>query len=96
MPGQRLVCATADASDEIPKAAEDCPASHPLEYLMHANPVFEPDVEIEWIAPSRTSEPVVLYVAFNSVNGDGSFGGDRFQHTAVWIPAAHLRSGRRP
>ncbi len=93
--GQRVACATGDFGVEVEKTLADCPASHPLEYVMHANPLTSPVVELEWTPPARTTEPVVLYVAFNSVNKDGSFGGDRYQQTAVLIPAARVRSSSR-
>jgi hypothetical protein len=93
--GQRVVCSSRNFEREILREGRFCPETHPLEYLMHANPLAAPVVEIEWNAPARSSEPVVFYVAFNSVNADGSFGGDRFQSTAVMIPAWTSRRSPR-
>lgn len=63
-----------------------------IQYIEHgADGIFSNRFEFAWTAPSQDAEEVVMHVAANAADGDGSSAGDYIYTASVVIPPA-----RRP
>jgi hypothetical protein len=92
---QRVICSSRDLAEESARPETGCPPARPLEYAIHLRPFDEDRFTIEWAPPARFRDPVVLYLAVNSANADGSFGGDRIHTSSITIWPPGLRTSFR-
>lgn len=66
-----------------------------IQYIEHtAEGIFSNAFEFDWSAPSEAGEEIVLHVAANAADGDGSSVGDYIYTTSVEIPPAGRRVQR--
>jgi len=71
--GQFVIC-----SNNLSRPQSGCPASAPVEYLEHANPVASNVFTITWTPPASNVGPVGVHFAANEANGNGN--ADRGDH----------------
>ncbi|MCX6590604.1 MAG: hypothetical protein NTZ56_03680 [Acidobacteria bacterium] len=90
----QVECWSTDFLRDAQKTASGCPASAPLEYITHSRAEPGNAFTFEWTPPATANGNVILYVAANAANGNGSNSGDRIYSTTVTLTPAVQTSNR--
>ena len=92
----QVECWSTDFLRDSTKPSTGCPASQPLEYVTHTRAEANNTFTFEWTPPATANGNVVLYVAANAANGNGSNSGDRIYSTTVTLTPAAPQTSNRP
>ena len=81
----QVECWSTDFLRVAPKPTTGCAAATPLEYITHTRAEPGNTFTFEWTAPATANGNIIVYVASNAANGNGSNSGDRIYSTTVTL-----------
>jgi uncharacterized protein (TIGR03437 family) len=81
--GSFVLCSSGDFTREVDKPAAGCPANAPIESISQTSPRASGVWTFSWDPPATDQGEIVMYVAGNGANGNGTNSGDRIYNANV-------------
>jgi len=70
--------------NDAPKGPSGCPASAPVQFIMHTRPFPTNTISVQWTPPASNVGNVHIYIAANAANNSGNENGDHI-YTAHYV-----------